>query len=119
MSIPRELDEAAIIDGAGPFAILWRILMPLMKPALTTVAILNFLEHWNDFFAPFIYLTKPHLFTAAIGLRAFAVKPEQLPEPRDHLLMAAAAIMTIPVIALFVIAQNYFVSGVVMSGIKG
>ncbi|MCB0087585.1 MAG: carbohydrate ABC transporter permease [Caldilineaceae bacterium] len=118
MSIPRDLDEAALIDGANPFHILWRIIVPLMKPALTTVAILQFLNEWNDFFAPFIYLNRQPLYTAAVGLRYFQYIPLETNDPRDHLLMAAAAIMTIPVIALFAAAQRYFISGVVLSGLK-
>jgi multiple sugar transport system permease protein len=118
MSIPRELDEAALIDGAGPFRILWQIIVPLMKPALTTVAILGFLGHWNNFFGPFIYLNRAKMFTAAIGIRYFMVLPMEGSEPKDHLLMAAAAIMTLPVLALFAAAQRYFVSGIVMTGLK-
>lgn len=118
MTIPRDLDEAAIIDGAGPFRILGSVIMPLMKPALTTVAILTFLGDWNDFFGPFIYLNRQELFTAAVGLRTFQHIPLETTDPRDHLLMAAAAIMTIPVIILFVAAQRYFISGVVLTGLK-
>lgn len=118
MSIPRDLDEAALIDGANPARILWSIIMPLMKPALTTVAILQFLHDWNDFFAPFIYLNRQPLYTAAVGMRYFQYIPLETNDPRDHLLMAAAAIMTIPVIALFAVAQRYFISGVVLSGLK-
>lgn len=118
MSLPRELDEAAIIDGANPFQILWRVLVPLMKPALTTVAILTFLNDWNDFFGPFIYLNRIELFTASVGLRFFQYLPMESNEPRDHLLMASAAILTLPVIGLFAVAQRYFISGVVMSGFK-
>jgi multiple sugar transport system permease protein len=118
MSIPRDLDEAATIDGAGPFRILWDILVPLMKPALTTVAILQFLNEWNDFFGPFIYLNRQELFTAAVGLRFFMYQPMETSDPRDHLLMASAAILTVPVLALFAAAQRYFISGVVLSGLK-
>ncbi|HXF63634.1 MAG TPA: carbohydrate ABC transporter permease [Caldilineaceae bacterium] len=118
MSIPRDLDEAATIDGADPFRILWDVLVPLMKPALTTVAILQFLNDWNDFFGPFIYLNKEQLYTAAVGMRYFQYQPLETADPRDHLLMAAAAVMTIPVLALFAAAQRYFISGVVLSGLK-
>jgi multiple sugar transport system permease protein len=97
---------------------LWNVLVPLMKPALTTVAILQFLNEWNDFFGPFIYLNKEELLTAAVGLRYFQFLPLETMEPRDHLLMASAAIMTIPVLLLFAVAQRYFVSGVVLSGLK-
>ena len=118
LSIPRDLDEAATIDGAGPFRILWTILIPLMQPAIVTVAILQFLNEWNDFFGPFIYLNRQELFTAAVGLRFFQFLPMETQDPRDHLLMAAAAIMTIPVLILFSVAQRYFISGVVLSGLK-
>ncbi|MEZ4735176.1 MAG: carbohydrate ABC transporter permease [Caldilineaceae bacterium] len=118
LSLPRELDEAATIDGASPIRILWNIIMPLMKPALTTVAILQFLNEWNDFFGPFIYLNRQELYTAAVGMRYFQYIPMETTDPRDHLLMAAAAVMTIPVLLLFSVAQRYFVSGVVMSGLK-
>jgi multiple sugar transport system permease protein len=118
LSIPRDLDEAATIDGANPLRILWSVLVPLMKPALTTVAILQFLSDWNDFFGPFIYLNRQELFTAAVGLRFFQYLPLETMDPRDHLLMAAAAIMTIPVLTLFALAQRYFISGVVLSGLK-
>jgi multiple sugar transport system permease protein len=118
MSIPRDLDEAALMDGASPLRILWSVLMPLMKPALTTVAILQFLADWNEFFAPFIYLRRIELFTAAVGLRFFQHLPMETTEPREHLLMAAAAIMTVPVLILFAAAQRYFIQGVVLSGLK-
>jgi multiple sugar transport system permease protein len=118
MSVPRDLDEAATIDGANPFQILWRIIVPLMKPAMTTVAILTFLNDWNDFFAPFIYLNNAELYTAAVGMRFFQYAPLESTDPRDHLLMAASAMLTVPVLALFAMAQRYFISGVVMSGLK-
>ncbi len=118
MSIPRDLDEAALIDGASPFRILFSVITPLLKPALTTVAILTFLGDWNDFFGPFIYLNKPNLFTAAVGLRTFQFIPLETTDPRDHLLMAAAALMTVPMIMLFIAAQRYFISGVVLTGLK-
>jgi len=118
MSIPRDLDEAAVIDGASPFTVLWKVLLPLMKPALTTVAILEFMNIWNEFFAPFIYLNRILLYPAAVGMRIFQGIPLENTEPRDHLLMAAAAIMTLPVILLFIVAQRYFIQGVVLSGLK-
>jgi multiple sugar transport system permease protein len=118
MSIPRDLDEAAHIDGASPLRILAQVIVPLMKPALTTLAILAFLGHWNDFFSPFIYLNKKILYTAAVGLRFFQTMPMESNEPKDHLLMAAASVTTIPVLIVFLFAQRYFVQGVVMSGLK-
>ncbi len=118
LGIPRDLDEAARIDGANPFQILILVIVPLLKPALITAVILTFLRHWNNFFGPFIYLNDQELFTAAVGLRFFQYIPMDTADPRDHLLMAAAAIMTLPVLILFVAAQRYFVSAVVMTGLK-
>ena len=118
MTIPRDLDEAAYVDGAGPLRILFDVIMPLMIPALTTVAILQFLGDWNDFFGPFIYINSVEKFTAAVGLHTFQTMMVEITDPRDHLLMAGAAIMTVPVLFVFAAAQRYFVSGVVMSGLK-
>nr|HMN30401.1 carbohydrate ABC transporter permease [Caldilineaceae bacterium] len=92
--------------------------VPLMKPALTTVAILTFLNDWNDFFGPFIYLNNANLYTAAVGMRFFQFIPLETTDPRYHLLMAASAMLTVPVLLLFAVAQRYFISGVVMSGLK-
>ena len=77
-----------------------------------------FLADWNDFFGPFIYINTMLKYTAAVGLRTFQSMALEITDPRDHLLMAGAAIMTLPVLALFAVAQRYFVSGVVMSGLK-
>jgi multiple sugar transport system permease protein len=120
MSIPRDLDEAALIDGAGTLSILFRVLLPLMTPAMTTLAILSFLSHWNAFMGPLVYLQKYETYTAAVGLRFFqtAMQGGYFPEPRDHLLMAASAMMAAPAILVFVLAQRHFVQGVVMTGIK-
>jgi multiple sugar transport system permease protein len=118
MTIPRDLDEAAVIDGANSLQILWSIIMPLSRPALANAAILQFLGHWNDFLGPFIYLNKRELFTMAIGLRYFQTLPDLTGAPKEHLLMTATIIMTLPAIALFFAAQRYFVRGIVMSGLR-
>jgi multiple sugar transport system permease protein len=119
MTIPREYDEAAEIDGANSFRILWQILVPLCMPALTTVAIFSFLQHWNEFIQPLIFLNSPENFTVSLGLRMFQTVPSDPGEPKEHLLMAAAVIASIPCILLFFAAQRFFVRGIVMSGIKG
>jgi multiple sugar transport system permease protein len=118
MTIPRDLDDAARVDGAGSFRILWSIILPLSRSALATVAILQFLTHWNDFLGPLVYLNNRNLFTMSIGLRYFQTVPEQLGATKDHLLMGAAVIMTLPAILLFFAAQRYFVRGIVMTGLK-
>jgi multiple sugar transport system permease protein len=119
LTLPRELDEAAKLDGANSFQILTRILLPLARPALATVAIFSFQFHWNDFMEPLIYLNSPDTFTLAIGLRYFQTLPNEAQEPREQLLMAAALVTTAPILIIFFAAQKYFVQGIVMSGIKG
>lgn len=118
LTIPRELDDAASVDGANSFTILWNIIVPLSRPALATVAILLFLNTWNDFLGPFIYLNDPHLFTMSVGLRFFQTVPESINVPQDNLLMAATVMMSLPAIVLFFACQRYFVQGIVMSGLK-
>ena len=119
MQLPRELDEAAKIDGAGPFRILWSVLLPLTKPAIATVAIFSFLAHWRDFIHPLIYLSSREKFPLSLGLRWFQTTAVDGGEPREHLLMAAALLMALPCIVLFFCMQRYFVRGIVMSGTKG
>ena len=119
MTLPPDLDEAAKIDGANSWTILWRILVPLCQPALATVAIFTFLNHWNEFLEPLIYLSSLQNYTLALGLRFFQTQPNDAQEPRDQLLMAASLYMTAPVLVLFFACQRYFIRGIVMSGIKG
>ena len=119
LGLPRELDEAAIVDGASYVQIFRRILLPLMKPGLVTVAVIQVIGSWNDFLGPLVYLTSPGTFTLAVGLRYFDVTPSQPGVPEFHLLMAAVVMGTVPVIVLFLVAQRYFVRGIVMSGLKG
>jgi multiple sugar transport system permease protein len=119
MTIPRELDEAATIDGASPFRILVTVLLPLMKPVMATLTIMSIIWGWNDFMGPLIYLASPEKFTLALGLRYFDVVPDQAQFPQRHFLMAACVMSTTPIILLFFAGQRYFVQGIVMSGIKG
>jgi multiple sugar transport system permease protein/sn-glycerol 3-phosphate transport system permease protein len=118
MTVPIELDEAARIDGASYPRIFWSIMVPLSGPAFATAAIIEGINQWNSFLRPLIVLNQPEMYPLSVGLRYFVVNPgDNL--PKDHLLMAAAVIMTIPVILIFFIGQRFFVRGVVMSGIKG
>lgn len=119
MTIPKDLDEAAKIDGASSVRIFWNILLPLAKPALATVAIFSFIEHWNEFIAPLIFLNSPEKFTVSIGLRHFTASPFESDEPREAILMAASLITALPVLILFFVAQKYFVQGIVTTGLKG
>ena len=114
-TIPLEYDEAATLDGAHHFQILWHIIVPLSRPALITVAILSFLHHWNDFLGPLIYLSSPEKATLALGLANF--QGEYSAEWGR--LMAASTVMLVPVIAVFFFAQRYFIQGITMSGLKG
>lgn len=115
-TIPAELADAARIDGCSEFGIYARIMLPLAKPALTTVAIFTFLGGWNDFIGPLLYLNSPEKFTVSIGLATFR---SAMYTPRWNLMMAASAAMVFPVILVFFLAQRYFVQGIVMSGLKG
>ena len=119
LQIPRELDEAAVIDGATSWQILTQVLIPLAKPALATVAIFSFLAHWNDFIHPLIYLHSPENFTLPVGLRWFQQNANDPSEPREHLLMAGSILVIVPCVLIFFTMQRYFVRGIIMSGIKG
>jgi multiple sugar transport system permease protein len=119
MTIPRELDDAAEIDGAGTLRIFWNVLMPLTVPALATVAIFAFLWNWNDFLGPLIYLNSMEKFTLPLGLRFFQLEAGGGGTPREQLLMAASVVDTLPPIMLFFALQRYFTRGIVMTGLKG
>jgi multiple sugar transport system permease protein len=92
--------------------------VPLCQPAIATVAIFSFLQHWNEFIEPLICIRSKEKLALALGLRFFQTQPNDAQEPRDQLLMAASLIMTVPVL-LFFACQRYFIRGIVMSGIKG
>ncbi len=114
-TIPEELADAARIDGCSEFGIYWRIMLPLSRPALITVAIFTFLASWNDLIGPLVYLRTPDTYTVAIGLAQF----RGAMTTRWDLQMAAATVMILPVVLLFFFAQRYFIKGIVMTGIKG
>lgn len=115
LGIPQELDEAARVDGAGYFKIYYRILLPLVKPAIMVVVLFASFSIWNDFLSPSIYLNEVEKFTLNLGLRLFA----GMYNAQWNLMMAAAAVVTIPPIILFVIGQRYFIEGISFSGVKG
>ena len=115
LTIPGDLEDAAKIDGCGPFRTFWQIFMPLSKPVLVTVAVFSFVMYWNDFMTPLIYLNSVDKRTLALGLATFTdVWGVDIVS-----LMAASTAVLIPVLIIFFLAQKYFVQGVVMSGIKG
>ncbi|MGI6207805.1 MAG: carbohydrate ABC transporter permease [Anaerolineae bacterium] len=115
MTIPLELDDAAKMDGCGTMGILFRILLPLAKPAIATLAIFHFMWAYNDFFGPLIYLHHQRNFTIALGLQSF----NAFRATRYDLLMAASLVTVLPCILLFFFAQRIFIQGVVVSGVKG
>ncbi|MBI2939430.1 MAG: carbohydrate ABC transporter permease [Chloroflexi bacterium] len=121
LTLPRDLDEAAEIDGAGTFHILTRIIVPLSRPVLATIAIFSFIYHWDDFIHPIIYLQREDRFTLAVGLRFLQgfVIAGMSQEDKIPLLMAASILVTAPIIVLFLTMQRYFVQGIVLSGLKG
>lgn len=119
MTIPRDLDEAAKLDGASSVRIFWNIILPLSKAAIATVAIFSFIQHWNEFIGPLIFLNTTEKFTLSIGLRFFMATPFESDEPREAILMAASLIVALPTLVLFFMAQKYFVQGIVTTGLKG
>jgi multiple sugar transport system permease protein len=114
-SIPDELREAAWIDGLSEYGIWLRIMLPLSKPALSTLTIITFVNTWNDFLGPMIYLTRTELKTLQIGLRMFISQYSS----EYGLIMAASVVALIPVLIIFLSLQRYFVQGVAAAGRKG
>jgi multiple sugar transport system permease protein len=115
MSIPDELCEAARIDGMSEYGIWWRIMLPLSMPALSTLTIFTFVNTWNDFLGPLIYLTKTELKTIQIGIRMFVTQYTQ----EYGLIMAASVVSLIPVLIVFLALQRFFVEGIASTGLKG
>ncbi|MCW5940782.1 MAG: carbohydrate ABC transporter permease [Fimbriimonadaceae bacterium] len=115
MSIPRELDEAMLLDGASYLRIWWRLIMPLSTPAVTTVVVFSFIGNWDNFEGPLIYLNSTENYTVSIGLRMF----QDSFGTNTGQLMAASLIHIVPTIVLFFAAQRYFVKGVNLSGLGG
>jgi ABC-type glycerol-3-phosphate transport system permease component len=113
--IPTDLEDAAKIDGCSLLGIYWRIVLPLVKPALAAVAIFTFMGTWNDFMGPLIYVNDQRLYPLALGLFDFRT----LHGGDFGLLMAASTLMTLPVVAVFFLAQKYFIQGVTLTGMKG
>jgi multiple sugar transport system permease protein len=119
MQLPREYDEAALIDGASYMRTFISVLLPLMKPAVATVAIIGFMGSWNQFLEPLIYLPSNKNFTLAVGMRFWDAQPAAGELTLTHLMMAMCVVTAAPCILLFFAAQRVFVRGIVMSGIKG
>lgn len=117
MTVPMEMDEAATLDGCSPIGVYWRVMLPMSKPALATVAIFSFMNHWNDLMTPLIYLNSRRLYTISLGLATF--RQQYSTETPWHLLMAASVVTMMPPLIIFFLAQRLFIQGIVVTGLKG
>ena len=118
LTIPREMEEAAIIDGANTFQIYYKIMLPLIKPALLALAVLIFQGNWNNFLGPLIYLNTTVTFPLVVALRFFqeSISKEA---PKWHYMMAMSTVMALPILILFFVAQRYFIEGLTVGAVKG
>ncbi|MFJ3138158.1 carbohydrate ABC transporter permease [Streptomyces sp. NPDC086843] len=117
-SIPDELMEAARIDGAGEWYIFWRIVMPLVKPALATLTIFTFLGSWNNFVWPLIATNDPDKYTLPVALATFANDPNRTVGGGNGMLMAGSLLVVLPVLLVFVVLQRHFTQGIATAGLK-
>lgn len=115
LTIPRELSDAASIDGAGEFVTFWRVILPLVKPALAAVALFSFLDSWQDFLGPLIYLDNQATYTLSLGLQLYY----SVHATAWAYLMCAAVVFTLPAVLVFVVAQRTFIQGITLTGVKG
>lgn len=115
MAIPKDLEDAARVDGASSFRILWQIFLPNSKPVLLTVLLFTFVGSWNDFFGPLLYLRKLEQMTVSVGLAMFA----GYRAPNWPAITAASTLSVLPIVVMFILFQQYFVKGIVLTGLKG
>ncbi len=115
LTVPQEILDAARVDGCSELGILWRIMLPLARPALATVALLETIAAWNDYGGPLLYLNDPERFPLAYGLEQFVSAHSS----EMHLLLAAAVLFTLPMVLLFFFAQRMFIRGIATTGLKG
>jgi multiple sugar transport system permease protein len=115
LTVPREIEEAAFVDGAGHLRVFFGMLLPLSKPAIATVAVFSFMGSWNNFLWPLVVINSPELMTLPLGLSSLSSR-----FVTDwNLLLAGATISVLPIVAVFLFAQRYVLQGVAMSGLKG
>lgn len=120
LGVSRDIEEAAIVDGANPFHVLWYVMLPLVRPVILAVAVLSFQGNWNNFRSALIYLQQPiERFTLPLGLQFFQATLSAGEAPRWHLMMAMSTLMVIPVMILFFLAQRQFIEGIQLGGVKG
>lgn len=115
-TLPKELDEAAKIDGANSFQIFTKIMLPAVKPVMLAVLVMSLVYNWNDFFSPLIYLNDNKKFTIAIGLQFFKGSQGNV---QIGQMMAMSLVALLPVLIIFAVCQKYFIQGIKMSGLKG
>lgn len=118
MSIPREIEEAAIIDGANTAQIYYHIMLPLIRPVLLAVGVLSFQANWNNFQGPLLYLSTPDKFPLALAMRFFDQSLSR-EAPQWHYMMAMATMMAVPIIILYFLAQKQFLDGINVGAVKG
>lgn len=114
--LPREIDQAATVDGCSPIDIFWRIIMPLTLPAVVTASIFTFIWSWNDFFSNLIYISNPKKYTVALGLRAFV---DSSSGAAFGALFAMSVLSLVPIVVFFVAAQRLLIEGISTTGLKG
>lgn len=117
MGLPKDLDEAAMLDGANPIQIWWYIILPLSRPAIATVTVFLFVGQWNNLLQPLLYLQKPQLYTMPI----FVAQQNNLQESPVpwHEIMTASVLFVLPVLVIFILTQRYFTEGIALTGTKG
>ena len=118
LTIPREIEEAAIIDGANTFQVFREIMLPLVKPALLAIAVLSFQANWNNFEGPLIYLSTLEKYPMVLGLQFYGATLSNA-APQWNYMMAMATVMAAPILILFFLAQRYFIEGLTVGGVKG
>jgi multiple sugar transport system permease protein len=119
LSIPRDYDDAAMIDGCGRFRVFWHVILPQARSAVAVMLIFTFISTWNDYFGPLIYLLRPEKYTLALDFYQWQMEQAPLPpQPYNHV-MAMATLITLVPLAIFFCTQRYFMRGLVVSGIQG
>ena len=115
-TLPKELDEAATIDGANSFQVYTQIMLPAVRPVLLAVTVMSLVYHWRDFFLPLVYLNSMNKYTISIGLQFFQSAYGNV---RIGMMMAVSLLALVPVLVIFALAQRYFIQGIKLSGLKG
>jgi len=115
MGIPKELSDAARVDGASELQTFWHVILPLTKPAVTVIGILAAVAAWNEFLLPLLYLQENTKYPLAIGLAFFTSEHDVA----YNLLMAASTLIVLPIVVVFILAQRFFIEGITVGGVKG